>query len=628
MRISKVEIISFKTIESISFDLDNITVLIGENNSGKSNILKALDLFFEDSVRGISEEYFYFKDTSKPINIILTFTDLTDEEKELKYVKDFVIDDSIKIKKVISYDVDSSKYSMTLFGWQAIPSEVHFDLSRFEEYKSDLKSIVENNNLPEYFKNDKGTVTQASYKEGVKKYAEEGNLEYGDPAWIINPGGLKEVFTSLLPKYYLVPAVKDAQDESKNTQQTILGKLINNLTNRIVLKNPKFDEVKKQIDGLKKYLNKSEDGTDSERLSEIKELETNLSDIIGESMPGSKVEIEIITPELIDLFKDTNISIDDSFTSSINSKGHGLQRALIFAYIRAYAKTINTIENEEEENTFKSFIVGIEEPELFLHPNGQRKMEKVLSNLSETDQVIYCTHSTFFVNMFNYHNIVIVQRNQNAPTTTIQYKGDIFEAEDSESKKRLKKVFRYLSLFDLSRSEVFFSKKAVLVEGDTEKFMIPYWSSKFAESDNKYDLQANNICVIDCGGKTNIHIFMRVLNRFKIPYIVIHDIDPITFAEDKENKSDKEKAELRIFKENTFIENTLDSSLGKIIKINPELENVIGVSNSQAEKEGKVGAAFLKYEPLSLEQYPSNVKNILDIIFDQDNENSIIEISE
>jgi len=627
MRISRVEIESFKTIESIVFDLDKITVLIGENNSGKSNILTAIDLFFEDSVRGITEEYSYFKNTSKPINIILSFTDLRDEEKELKYVKDFVIDDAIRIKKVISFDGDASKYSMTLFGWQAIPNKAHFDLSRFDEYKADIKSIVQNNNLPEYFKNDKGTVTQASYKEGVKRYAAEGNVEYGEPAWVINPGGLKEVFTSLLPKYYLVPAVKDAQDESKNTQQTIFGKLINNLTNRIVLKNPKFDEVKKQIDGLKKYLNKIDDGTDSERLTEIKELENNLSEIIGESMPGSKVEIEIITPELLDLFKDTNITIDDSITSSINSKGHGLQRALIFAYIRAYAKTVNMIE-KDEETTFKSFIVGIEEPELFLHPNGQRKMEKVLSNLSETDQVIYCTHSTFFVNMFNYRNIIIVKRNLNGPTKTIQYRGDIFETDDPESQRRLKKVFRYLSLFDLSRSEVFFSKKVVLVEGDTEKFIIPFWSSRFAESNNKYDLQANNICVIECGGKTNIHIFMRVLNKFKIPYIVIHDFDPITFAEDKANKTDKEKAELRIFKENVFIENTLDRSLGKIIKINPELENVIGVSNSQAEKEGKVGAAFLKYEPLTLEQYPSIVKRILDLILDEVDDGSIFQIDE
>jgi len=59
MRISKVEIESFKTIESLSFELERIAVLIGENNAGKSNILRAIDLFFEDSVRGISEEYFY-----------------------------------------------------------------------------------------------------------------------------------------------------------------------------------------------------------------------------------------------------------------------------------------------------------------------------------------------------------------------------------------------------------------------------------------------------------------------------------------------------------------------------------------------------------------------------------------
>ena len=344
-------------------------------------------------------------------------------------------------------------------------------------------------------------------------------------------------------------------------------------------------------------------------------------------MPGSKVELKIITPELLDLFKDTDITIDDSFPSSINSKGHGLQRALIFAYIRAYAKTLNMIE-KEDETTFKSFIVGIEEPELFLHPNGQRKMEKVLSNLSATDQVIYCTHSTFFVNMFNYQNIIIVKRNANGPTTAIQHKGDIFETDDAESRKRLKKVFRYLSLFDLSRSEVFFSKKAVLVEGDTEKFMIPFWASKYTESDSKYDFQANNICVIDCGGKTNIHIFMRVLNRFKIPYVVIHDIDPLSFPEDKANKTDKEKSELRMFKENEFIINTLNNTLGKIIKINPELEKVIGVSNSQVENEGKVGAAFLKYEPLALTEYPPNVKKILDIILDGTNRESIYQIDE
>lgn len=294
-------------------------------------------------------------------------------------------------------------------------------------------------------------------------------------------------------------------------------------------------------------------------------------------------------------------------------KGHGLQRALIFAYIRAYAKTINIIESEEK-TTFKNFIVGVEEPELFLHPNGQRKMQKVLSDLSESDQVIYCTHSTFFMSMFAYEKIVIVQRDKNGPTTSIQFRGDIFESDDQTSKNRLKKVFRYLSLFDLSRNEIFFSKKVILVEGDTEKFIIPFWSSKYTKMKSKFDLQANNICVIDCGGKTNMHIFMRVLNKFKIPYVIIHDIDPINFPEDKPLKTHREEGKLRMFNENSFIEKTLDPTIGKIIRINPELEKVIGVSNSQVEREGKVGAAYLKYEQLSLDEYPSSIEQIMNLI--------------
>jgi CRISPR-associated exonuclease Cas4 len=605
--------------------IDKLAVLIGENNAGKTNILKALDLFYQDSVKGINEEYFYFKDQNQPILISITYDRLTEYEKNQKYLKHWIYNDSIKVKKVIEWDNQSQKYKITLFGWQSKPKEVHFDLSKFDEYKSRIKEIVEANRLPEYFKTDKGTVTQASYKEGVIRHIKEGKVEFGDPGWIMNPGGYNEVFSDLLPKFYLVPAVKDAQDESKTTQQTMLGRLLSELTNRIISKNPKFEEVKKQIKGLKKYLNKSEEGEDSERLQEIKDFEETLSSIIDENMPGTKVGIEIVTPELIDLFKDTKITLDDALPTSINSKGHGLQRALIFAYIRAYAKIISTIETEEE-SFIKNFILAIEEPELYLHPNGQRKMMNVVRNISIKDQVLACTHSNFFVDMYDYQNIIIVNRDNAGPTNIFQVTEEIFKTEDEESRKRLKKTFRYLSLFDLSRSEMFFSKKVVLVEGDTEKFILPFWASRLAQKDKKYDFSVNNICVIECGGKTNIHIFMRVLNKFKIPYVVIHDIDPIDFPEDKENKTDHEKAKLRMFKENDFIEKTLDTNYGYIIKIKPELETLIGISKSIAEKQGKIGAAFFKYDEIGINNYSNEVIKILDLIINWQEESNIIEI--
>lgn len=629
MKLKQIEINKFRSIEQVSVSVDTLSMFIGENNAGKSNILRAVELFYQDSVKDIDEECFYFKNRNEPISIVLTFDRLTGHDRNQKYLKHWIYQDSIKVKKIVEYNAQSQKYETTFFGWQAKPCEAHFDLSRFDEYKSDISKIVKDKSLPDYFKTDKGTITQGSYKEGIAKHIEDGKVAFGDPDWLKNPAGLKEVFADLLPKFYLVPAVKDAQDESKTTQQTVLGKLINDLTNRIVLKNPKFDEVKRQLEGLKRYLNKSETGDESERLQEIKDFESTITGIIGESMPGTKVGIEIVTPELVDLFKDVNITLDDNLPTSIDSKGHGLQRALILAYIRAYAKTISTVivEEEQQEALVKNFILAIEEPELYLHPNGQRKMISVLENVATTDQVLACTHSNFFVDMFQYKDIVIVCRNGNGPTKTFQHTDDIFAAESEQEKGRLKKVFRYLSLFDLSRNEMFFSKKVVLVEGDTEKFTIPLWALKYSSQDKKYDLSASNICIVETGGKTNLHIFMRVLNKFKIPYVVIHDIDPVTFPENKANKTDKEEAELRMFKENDFIAQTLDNAIGKIIKVSPQLESIIGISTSQAEKHGKVGAAFLKYDDMLLINYPAQIKQILDMIVDWSGSEPIVTIT-
>lgn len=619
MKLCDIEIFNFKSIETLKISIDDFLVLIGENNCGKSTILKGIELFYSESIRNFNEENFHFKDRSKPIEVILTFDRLTDEEREQKYLKHWIVEEKLKVKKSISYDETSDKIKSVLYGWQAKPVVEYFDLSKFDEYKANVSQIVSQHQLPDYFKNPQGKVTQASYKDGVKQHIEAGLVELGAAGWIPNPGGLSENFSSLLPQFYFVPAVKDAQDESKITQSSSLGKLITDLTNRIVSANPRFTEVKQQLEGLKKYLNKAADGDESERLHEIIDLEKRLSDIISESMPDSKVGIEITTPDLIDLFKDTKITIDDSIPTAIDNKGHGLQRALIFAYIRAYAKLLNEIKNGEE-TIQRNFILAIEEPELFLHPNGQRKMMNVLKEIAKTDQIIMCSHSSFFVDMFQYPKIIIVKRDSKGPCYAVQYTDSIFEDEDQ------KKIFRYLSFFDFSKSELFFAKKVILVEGETEKHLIPYWSSKFSHNDKRFDLSANNICVTDCGGKTNLSIFMRVLNNFKIPYLVIHDTDPIDFSEDKQDKTDKEKHSLRMFKENEKIFSTL-SPLGKLIKLNPDLEPIIGVSASQAEKHGKVRAAFSKYDEVEIQNYPPKLTELMNLFVDWDHKENYIELS-
>lgn len=82
MRISKIHIENFRSIKTLDVQLANYAVLIGENNAGKSNILRALNLILGESwptERSFSEEDFYNRDVSQPITIQVFFDQVIEE---------------------------------------------------------------------------------------------------------------------------------------------------------------------------------------------------------------------------------------------------------------------------------------------------------------------------------------------------------------------------------------------------------------------------------------------------------------------------------------------------------------------------------------------------------------------
>jgi len=78
MKIKEVQIKNFRSIVECKFNFPDLLALIGENNAGKSNIIYALELFFNKNKPESKEDYF---DLSKPIEITISFTNLTDFEK-------------------------------------------------------------------------------------------------------------------------------------------------------------------------------------------------------------------------------------------------------------------------------------------------------------------------------------------------------------------------------------------------------------------------------------------------------------------------------------------------------------------------------------------------------------------
>ncbi|MFX8485533.1 ATP-dependent endonuclease, partial [Acinetobacter baumannii] len=58
------------------------------------------------------------------------------------------------------------------------------------------------------------------------------------------------------------------------------------------------------------------------------------------------------------------------------------------------------------------------------------------------------------------------------------------------------------------------------VEGETEKVVFPYLANKLGVFDP-------DISIIDCGSKHNLSLYIAIANVFEIPYLVIHDEDPL-----------------------------------------------------------------------------------------------------
>jgi energy-coupling factor transporter ATP-binding protein EcfA2 len=155
-------------------------------------------------------------------------------------------------------------------------------------------------------------------------------------------------------------------------------------------------------------------------------------------------------------------------------------------------------------------VLLVEEPELFLSPQSQRALYRTLRRFAEAgNQVVYSTHSPAFLRVEYLHEVALVRRDA-ATGTTIQQPRPLAESES----------LRALAEFDAERSELFLARAALLVEGRTERTVLPFVFDALG-----IDPDRERVLVLECGGKSNIPLFARVCNECSIPYVVLHDRD-------------------------------------------------------------------------------------------------------
>ncbi|HNU96580.1 MAG TPA: AAA family ATPase, partial [Candidatus Magasanikbacteria bacterium] len=255
------------------------------------------------------------------------------------------------------------------------------------------------------------------------------------------------------------------------------------------------------------------------------------------------------------------IDIDQPYKSAFVAKKEGEKLLLPdnlgsgFNILIAYALFAYVADQEKIP-----IVLIIDEPELHMHSDWQKKMYEVFTNQTDL-QFVYSTQSENFISLKNWKQIRSISDFQVFPkeeilqeqiTATDGQNGTRADYLDDYAAKNL-----HISTILRENLELFFAKRCVLVEGPSEKYGLPKLL-KLSDC----DVENFSVSIIPAWGKTKIKNYQMICKVFGIDYFTIYDNDK---AEDDEPTN-----------ENTAIENNTGN--GKKTKFSTSFEAKLGVT--------------------------------------------------
>jgi len=173
----------------------------------------------------------------------------------------------------------------------------------------------------------------------------------------------------------------------------------------------------------------------------------------------------------------------------------------------------------------QSVIFLIDEPELHLHPQMQKYLAEHFQ-AGET-QIAISTHSSLFVYVGQWKGISRLTMTGDVKPTEKRLAEHVASKTIIEHLQEIPKWHQHETIFLESDSELFFARKALLVEGPAEKYGFPRLAKIMGKS-------FKDVTIISCNGKSKMPYYAILCKAFDIPVYVLFDLDKKK-PEDKEN---------------------------------------------------------------------------------------------
>jgi predicted ATP-dependent endonuclease of OLD family len=535
MKIKSLRIRNFRSIKEQTVELDDYTCFVGANGSGKSNVLHALNVFFGESdlpgldTRVLGEEDFHAKNTSEPVEITITFFDLSPEaQKELAH---YVRHDHLVVSVEARFDAATGKAEVKQYGQRMVIKDFapFFEAEKQGKKVADLKVIYTDlqktySELPAPGTKEAMITALRSYEESHKEKCEE--LPSGDEFYGVAKG--KNHLEKYIQWVY-VPAVKDASSEQAEAKATALGKLLaRTVRSKVNFKDP-LDAIRREMQA--KYGKLLADS--QEQLAEITEaLKKRLVDWAHQDAtlrlkwhqdPEKAVRVD-------EPFAQAILG-EAGFEGELTRFGHGLQRSFLLALLQELSGS--------DIEAGPRLILACEEPELYQHPPQARHLYNVLLRLSEQkSQILVATHSPYFVSGEGFESVRMVRKSNGASsitrTTHDEVSGRIATARGEKPIKATGQLAKIHQTLQPGLSEMFFASRIVFVEGLEDAAYLTTYLHLLGLWDEYRRLGCH---LIPTDGKSEMLQPLAVAKCLHIPAFVVFDSDG-----DKPDKSgSKEK---------------------------------------------------------------------------------------
>lgn len=437
MKITYVKIENWRSIKLVEFAPADVTILVGSNNAGKTNILSAINFLLGERwpmPGNLEDSHFYGGDRSRDICINLYFD-------HPSYSK-------------LSFDTSRSQYTLQAFD------------------RSDNPVRGFNNAMREDI--------AFAYVDAARNYERQFSL----------------------------------------SKWNLFGQVMRALHGSLRNDGPRLADLRGQLQAAHELL----------KTDDYNRFEAELRDAFTAQLRTTKydVKFEFRTIDETNLYRGLFPTlVEGASPRNPMEVGSGVRNLLVLALFQAFAKTFRG-----------SAVLGIEEPELYLHPHAQRSLMRQFDEIAEAgSQLFISSHSPLFLDITRSNRIVLVDRKEDddeevctqvrtsSPKELLEMRNQLHPTKDI-SLKSLQAFLRNVQKPEMA--EAFFSRLCVLVEGPSEAESLPIYAQFLG-----YPLDENGVSVVSAGGKTALDTIQHVYQAHKIPTYLIFDNDEGSKADDR-----------------------------------------------------------------------------------------------